>query len=145
MRSLWLTFLLLPAAISAQHDPKYAGVYRTVVRDAKTGKDAYQNTPVSQMRVLRLDKAGKWSWRDFMTGFDGAWTTKGPNLTLHFVNGPGGELLNVPPMRLKASKDGKTLTVLNPSKGFKVSMVWDPTIEQRLRGKYREYLKRNGG
>ena len=147
MRSLWLTLpLLLPAIAQAQKlDPKYAGVYRTVVRNKKTGADLSKNVSPGHLRVLRLDKSGKWSWRNFLTGFDGTWTSKGSDLTLHVFNGPSGALKNAPPMRLRASKNGKILTVIDKKLDFRVEMAWDPTIESRLRQKYQEALKRNGG
>lgn len=138
MRALWLPLFLIPGVAGAQFDARYAGIYRTIVRDAKTGADGYRNTPPSQMRVLRLDAKGKWSWRDFMTGFDGTWTSKGSDLFLKVVNGPQGTLPRPHVMRIRASKDRKTLTVLEKSNGFTIRMVWDPTIEKRLRDRYRQ-------
>lgn len=147
MRSVWLTLpLLLPAAVQAQKfDPKYAGTYRTVVHDKKTGAELEKNVSAGQLRMLRLDKTGKWSWRDQFAGFDGTWTSNGPDLIFRTINGPSGALKNAPPMRLKASKNGKVLTIIDAKLPIRVEMVWDPTIETRLRRKYKEELKRNGG
>jgi hypothetical protein len=136
----------LPAFGQAQKfDSKFAGTYRTVARDKKTGIDVYRNVPPSKVRVLRLDKSGKWSWRDFVSGFDGTWTSKGPDLVLRVVNGPSGAMKNAPPMRLKASKDGKSLIAVDKQLDYRVEMIWDPTIEARLRQRYKDEVKRNGG
>jgi hypothetical protein len=146
VRGLLSTTLLLSLAAlaSAQKDGKFVGTYRTVTRDAKTGFVLDANVPVGQIRWLRLEKSGKWEWRDFMSGFDGTWTATGSKLVLKVANGPAGPTKKQPPMVLRASQSGRVLTLQHKDKNLRLEMVWDPTIEARLRKQYQETLRRVG-
>ncbi|MGV3617814.1 MAG: hypothetical protein ACO1SV_21020 [Fimbriimonas sp.] len=146
MRGPLLAMLLLslPVLTIAQKDGRFVGTYRTVTRDAKTGFVLDDDVPVGQIRWLRLERSGKWEWRDFLSGFDGTWSATGSKVVLKIANGPGGPAKGQPPMVLKASQSGRVLTLLHKDKNLRLEMVWDPTIETRLQKAYEKALKRAG-